>query len=94
MSLKFEEDERHLSSQHIGKRAVENRRRRNRSLIYALVSPYPYFAQIYQLQTNQISSYNGLQVTAERRAHGLTFLASYSYSHALDENTGSPGNLG
>jgi outer membrane receptor protein involved in Fe transport len=53
--------------------------------------PYPYFAQIYQLQTNMISSYNGLQVTAERRAHNLTFLASYTYSHALDQNTGSPG---
>ena len=54
--------------------------------------PYPYFAQIYQLQTNQISSYNGLQVTAEQRARNLTFLASYSYSHALDENTNSPGS--
>jgi len=54
--------------------------------------PYPFFAQIYQLQTNQISSYNGLQVTAERRARNLTFLASYSYSHALDENTSSPGS--
>jgi hypothetical protein len=53
--------------------------------------PYPFFAQIFQLQTNQISSYNGLQVTAERRARGLTFLASYTYSHALDENTSSPG---
>jgi hypothetical protein len=40
--------------------------------------PYPFFAQIYQLQTNQISSYNGLQVTAERRARNLSFLASYT----------------
>jgi hypothetical protein len=53
--------------------------------------PYPFFAQIFQLQTNQISSYNGLQVSAERRARGLSFLASYTYSHALDENTSSPG---
>jgi len=53
--------------------------------------PYPFFAQIYQLQTNQISSYNAVQVTAERRARGLSFLASYTYSHALDENTNSPG---
>jgi hypothetical protein len=53
--------------------------------------PYSFFSQINQLQTNQISSYNALQVTAERRAHGLGFLASYSYSHALDEGTGSPG---
>ena len=53
--------------------------------------PYPFFAQIFELQTNQISSYNGLQVSAERRARGLSFLASYTYSHALDENTSSPG---
>jgi hypothetical protein len=53
--------------------------------------PYPFFAQIFQLQTDQISSYNAVQVSAERRARGLSFLASYTYSHALDENTNSPG---
>lgn len=55
--------------------------------------PYSYFAQINLLETNQISKYNALQVTAERRAHGLGFLASYTYSHALDESTGSPGSV-
>ena len=53
--------------------------------------PYPFFAQIYQLQTNEISSYNAVQITGERRARNLSFLASYTYSHALDENTNSPG---
>jgi len=46
------------------------------------------FAQISELETRQVSSYNALQVTAERRAHGLGFLASYTYSHALDEGSG------
>jgi carboxypeptidase family protein len=55
--------------------------------------PYPSFAQIFQLETNQVSSYNALQVSGERRARGLTFLASYTYSHALDENTSSPGTV-
>ena len=45
------------------------------------------FAQINELETRQVSSYNALQVTAERRAHGLGFLASYTYSHALDEGS-------
>ena len=45
------------------------------------------FAQISELETRQISSYNAFQVTAERRAHGLSFLASYTYSHALDEGS-------
>lgn len=55
--------------------------------------PYPFFAQINELETTQISNYNALQVSAERRAHGLGFLASYTYSHALDEGTGSPGSI-
>ena len=55
--------------------------------------PYPFFAQINLLETNEISNYNALQVTAERRARGLNFLASYTYSHALDESTGSPGSI-
>jgi Carboxypeptidase regulatory-like domain/TonB dependent receptor len=57
----------------------------------AVGRPFPFFAQVYQLQTNEISTYNGLQITAERRARNLSFLASYTYSHALDENTNSPG---
>jgi hypothetical protein len=57
------------------------------------VRPYPFFAQISDLETRQVSNYNSLQVTAERRAHGVGFLASYTYSHALDESTGSPGSV-
>jgi len=55
--------------------------------------PYPFFAQINELQTNQISNYNALQVTAERRARNFNFLASYTYSHALDDSTSSPGSV-
>ena len=53
--------------------------------------PYPFFAQIFSLQTDQISNYNAVQFTAERRARNLSFLASYTFSHALDDNTNSPG---
>ncbi len=49
--------------------------------------PYPFFGQISELETRQVSSYNALQVTAERRTRGLSFLASYTYSHALDEGS-------
>ena len=55
--------------------------------------PYPFFAQIFSLQTDQISNYNAVQVTAERRARNLSFLASYTYSHALDDSTASPGSV-
>jgi len=51
------------------------------------------FAQISELETRQVSSYNALQVTAERRAHGLGFLASYTYSHALDEGSSESASV-
>ncbi len=51
------------------------------------------FAQINELETRQVSSYNALQVTAERRARGLSFLASYTYSHALDEGSGESATV-
>ena len=51
------------------------------------------FAQISELETRQKSNYNALQVTAERRAHGLGFLASYTYSHALDEGSAESASV-
>lgn len=62
-----------------------------------LTSNRPYAAsfvnQINILETSQISNYNSLQLTVERRAKGLGLLASYTLSHALDENSGSPGSV-
>lgn len=55
--------------------------------------PYPLFAQISELETRQKSSYNALQITAERRARGLSFLASYTYSHALDEGSAESASV-
>jgi len=55
--------------------------------------PYPYFSQIWQLRTSLISHYNGLQVMWETRARNLSSQISYTYSHALDENSNNPGSL-
>jgi hypothetical protein len=55
--------------------------------------PYSYFAQIWQLQNSLVSNYNGLQITAERRAKNLDFQFSYTYSHSLDENSNNLGNI-
>jgi hypothetical protein len=65
----------------------------NGAVTVSAVRPYPFFAQISELETRQVSSYNALQVTAERRAHGLGFLASYTYSHALDEGSGDSASV-
>ncbi|MCA2962404.1 MAG: TonB-dependent receptor [Acidobacteriaceae bacterium] len=55
--------------------------------------PYPRFTSIQEVQHRQGSIYHGLQATAERRmARGLNFLAAYTYSHAIDENSG-PFNI-
>jgi hypothetical protein len=65
----------------------------NGATTVSAVRPYPFFAQISELETRQVSSYNAVQVTAERRAHGLSFLASYTYSHALDEGSGESASV-
>ncbi|MGE5205088.1 MAG: TonB-dependent receptor domain-containing protein [Chlamydiota bacterium] len=46
-------------------------------------------------RSNTISNYNSLQTSLEKRTtHGLTFQASYTYSHALDEaSSASLGSL-
>ena len=56
--------------------------------------PYPYFGEILQLQTNQVSSYNAVQITGERRSKNLTYQASYTYSHALDDNSATAVGFG
>ena len=65
----------------------------NGATTVSAVRPYPFFAQILELETRQVSSYNALQISAERRAHGLSFLASYTYSHALDEGSGDSASV-
>jgi hypothetical protein len=47
---------------------------------------FGYLGEIDQLSNLDHSNYNGLQVTLTQRAyHGLSFVAGYTYSHALDE---------
>jgi hypothetical protein len=53
-----------------------------------LFSKFPYLGEIDQLSNLQKSNYNGLQVTlTQRPTHGLSFLAGYTYSHALDDGS-------
>ena len=47
--------------------------------------PVVAFASATWLQNSGNSNYNSLQVSAERRARDLTFLASYTYAHSLDD---------
>ena len=55
--------------------------------------PYPFFSQIWQVQTSLVSNYHGTQITAERRSGNLNYQFSYTYSHSLDENSNNPGTL-
>ena len=48
-------------------------------------STFPYLNEIVQLGNQDFSNYDGLQVTVnERTSHGLSFLAGYTFAHALD----------
>ncbi len=49
-------------------------------------SQYPYLAQVFQMGNIYRSNYEGLQTTlTSRNYHGLTMVAGYTYSHALDQ---------
>jgi hypothetical protein len=61
--------------------------------IFGTGRKYSALGSVSQVETQQVSNYNALQITAERRTHNLGFLASYTYSHALDESTASPGSV-
>jgi outer membrane receptor protein involved in Fe transport len=50
-----------------------------------LFSKFPYIGEIDRLSNQDKSNYNSMQVTlTERPTHGLSFLAGYTYAHALD----------
>ncbi len=47
---------------------------------------FPYLSNIFQMGNVYRSNYNGLQVTFNaRNYHGLSMVAGYTYSHALDD---------
>lgn len=48
----------------------------------------PNFASVSQVENTAGSNYNSLQLSANKRfSHGLTFLAAYTYSKALDDGS-------
>jgi hypothetical protein len=49
--------------------------------------PVVAFAQATQLANTANANYNSLQISAERRARDLTFLASYTYAKSLDNGS-------
>jgi hypothetical protein len=55
---------------------------------------FPYLSYINQLGNGDVSNYNGLQATLTQRTfHGLSFVAGYTYSHALDDSSDNWGTL-
>ncbi|HZS53793.1 MAG TPA: TonB-dependent receptor [Bryobacteraceae bacterium] len=57
--------------------------------------PYPTVASISAWEPRGPSSYNGLQLSAEKRfSAGLSFLGAYTYSKSLDEGAGGNSSTG
>ncbi len=60
--------------------------------------PNPLFGDIRTIQNDEIANYNGLSLTLRQRlSHGISLLASYTWSHTLDisgdsNNGGYPQN--
>ena len=58
-------------------------------------SPFPDLGGIGQIHYGGISNYNSLQTKVEKRfSHGLSFLATYTWAHALDDSSDAAGNFG
>jgi len=56
-------------------------------------SQYPYLSYIDELENFERSNYSGLQATVTQRVwHSWTFLAGYTYSHALDNASSNTFN--
>ncbi len=53
--------------------------------------PYPNFGTIYGHSFDFYSNYNALTAKLEHAGRNLTFLASYTYSHSLDDKSGTTG---
>jgi hypothetical protein len=54
--------------------------------------PYPQYGSINVIQSTANSTYHGLQSRLERRfSGGLSFLASYTFGHAIDDASGLGG---
>ena len=52
--------------------------------------PYPFFGNITLRDPGGSASYNAFTAKAEKRfSHGMTFLASYTWSHAIDDGAGT-----
>ena len=57
-------------------------------------SKFPFLGEIAQLGNIDFSNYNALQVTAtERATHGLSFVAGYTWAHALGEASSNWNSL-
>jgi hypothetical protein len=56
---------------------------------YSMNGEYPWFGKIGELGSfGEYSNYDGLQVVLTARGfHGLSFVAGYTYAHALDEGS-------
>ncbi len=57
-------------------------------------NPFPDLGSVGQISYAGVSTYNSLQTKLEKRAsHGLSFLATYTWAHAMDDASDAGGNF-
>ena len=57
-------------------------------------TPFPDLGGVGQITYAGVSTYNSLQTKVEKRySHGLSFLATYTWAHALDDASDAGGNF-
>ena len=58
--------------------------------VLPLAAAYPYLSYVDYMTNSEVSNYDGLEATVTaRNFHHFSFLAGYSYSHALTEEPGT-----
>jgi Carboxypeptidase regulatory-like domain len=66
----------------------------NPSINTQFYQPFPDLGGIGSIHYAGVSTYNSLQAKLEKRySHGLSFLATYTWSHALDDASDAAGNF-
>jgi Carboxypeptidase regulatory-like domain/TonB-dependent Receptor Plug Domain len=66
----------------------------NPSINTQFYQPFPDLGGIGSIHYGGVSTYNSLQAKLEKRySHGLSFLATYTWSHALDDASDAAGNF-
>jgi hypothetical protein len=83
-----------VDATYLGNHMIKMRRLRNVNQPINGIFPHDGFAQIFSFEEAGSSNFNALMTRVEKRfGPGLSFISSYTWSHAIDDRPGQGGGL-